>query len=147
MASLIEVITFYFSATGLIKRSTCAGDENLDEMFKKELARRNINSVDDIKDKQSTKTRTGSTPPPQFQNDMQGQLERSRQLNSEGLEGLIPRATELVKLGLSFFLAFGPFIIAVVLASAAIYAVSSIRLYTDFIVKNIPIDTVTDSVP
>ena len=94
-------------------------------MFKKELARRNINSVDDIKDKPSTKTRTGSTPPPQFQNDMQGQLERSRQLNSEGLEGLIPRATELAKLGLSFFLAFGPFIIAVVLASAAIYAVSS----------------------
>jgi len=87
-------------------------------MFKKELEKRRINSVDDIKDTPTTKT---TTPPPLFQND--DQLERSRKLNSEGLEGLIPRASALVQLGLSFFLAFGPFIIAVILASAAIYAV------------------------
>lgn len=98
-------------------------------MFKKELERRRINSVDDIKDKPSNKTKTGtSTPPPLFQNDVPEQLERSRKLNSEGLEGLIPRASALVKLGLSFFLAFGPFIIAVILASGAIYAVR----YTNF---------------
>ena len=51
------------------------------------------------------------------------QLQRSRDLNSEGLEGFLPRATELLKLGLSFFLAFGPFIVAVALAFAAINSV------------------------
>ncbi|KAL4535173.1 hypothetical protein Ndes2526B_g06078 [Nannochloris sp. 'desiccata'] len=96
------------------------GGDSLDEMFKKELKKRRINTVDDIKDTPNTKT---TTPPPLFQNDTTDQLERSRKLNSEGLEGLIPRASALVQLGLSFFLAFGPFIIAVILASAAIYAV------------------------
>lgn len=89
----------------------------MDEMFKKELEKRRINTVDDIKDTKTT------TPPPLFQNDTTDQLERSRKLNSEGLEGLIPRASALAQLGLSFFLAFGPFIVAVILASAAIYAV------------------------
>jgi hypothetical protein len=89
-------------------------------MFKKELKKRRISSVDDIKDTPNTRT---TTPPPLFQAGTENQLERSRQLNSEGLEGLIPRAGSLVQLGLSFFLAFGPFIIAVILASGAIYAV------------------------
>ena len=38
-------------------------------------------------------------------------------------QGLPSRASELLKLGLSFFLAFGPFIAAVVLASLAVYSV------------------------
>jgi hypothetical protein len=115
------ITSLKFTASQLIKRSTCAGGENLDEMFKKELEKRRINSVDDIKDKPNTTT---TTPPPMFQNDpTEDQLERSRKLNSEGLEGLIPRASALVQLGLSFFLAFGPFIIAVILASTAIYAI------------------------
>jgi len=41
--------------------------------------------------------------------EMEDQLEKSRKLNSEGLEGLIPRASELLKLGGSQFLAFLPF--------------------------------------
>jgi len=45
------------------------------------------------------------------------QLERSRKLNSEGLEGLIPRATELVKLGGSFWVAFWPFMAAIIAAT------------------------------
>ena len=44
-------------------------------------------------------------------------------MSSEGLEGLLPRASVLLQLGVSSFLAFGPFIVAVVLSFAAIYAV------------------------
>lgn len=39
------------------------------------------------------------------------------------LQGLIPRATELLKLGVTFFLAFLPFIAVVSLAFGAIYFV------------------------
>ena len=39
------------------------------------------------------------------------------------MQGFLPRATELLKLGLSFFLAFGPFILVVSLAFGGIYAV------------------------
>jgi len=45
---------------------------------------------------------------------LEDQLEKSRKLNSEGLEGLIPRATELLKLGGGQFLAFLPFMGAAV---------------------------------
>mmetsp|Transcript_24708 Transcript_24708/g.80813 ORF Transcript_24708/g.80813 Transcript_24708/m.80813 type:complete len:225 (+) Transcript_24708:19-693(+) len=41
---------------------------------------------------------------------LQGQLARSRALQSEGIEGLIPRATELIKLGGASFLSFFPLI-------------------------------------
>lgn len=101
-------------------------------MFKRELERRQIASVDDIPDQPSPSSpppsfqRRSSTPPPPFaggSDDVPPQLQRSRELNSEGLEGLIPRATALVQLGGSFFLAFGPFILGVVLAFWAIYAV------------------------
>jgi hypothetical protein len=134
-------------------------------LFKKELERRQISSVDDIVDAPSGSGRRGgfSTPPPDYaRTATDSQLERSRALNSEGLvrwwrrahtrppaprspparprqppltplptnaprvdlqEGLIPRVTELVKLGGSFFLAFGPFIVGVALAFACVYAV------------------------
>lgn len=78
----------------------------------KELQKRQINSIDDIKEKplarQARPFANNPDPPPQ--------LIKSRQLGSEGLEGLIPRASELIKLGVSFFLAFGPFIVAVIAA-------------------------------
>ena len=110
----------------------------MDEMFKKELERRQINSVDDIPEQPSSSTQTGTTPqspfgqrstatpPPPFagrNDEVPPQLQKSRELNSEGLEGLIPRVSALLQLGGSFFLAFGPFIIGVVLAFGAIYAV------------------------
>jgi len=45
------------------------------------------------------------------------QLQRSRRLNSEGLEGLIPRAEELVKTGFyGGFVAFLPWMVAVIVA-------------------------------
>lgn len=39
------------------------------------------------------------------------------------VQGLIPRGSELLKLGLSFFLAFIPFILVISLAFGGIYAV------------------------
>uniref|UniRef100_A0ACD5WWD3 Uncharacterized protein n=1 Tax=Avena sativa TaxID=4498 RepID=A0ACD5WWD3_AVESA len=50
-----------------------------------------------------------------------GQRERSMSLNSEGLEGLVPRAKVLVSLGGTFFLAFGPLIIVIVSLFAGVY--------------------------
>ncbi|KAL9244755.1 hypothetical protein vseg_018489 [Gypsophila vaccaria] len=49
------------------------------------------------------------------------QREQSMALNSEGLEGLIPRAKLLLTLGGTFFLAFWPLIIATVASTAALY--------------------------
>ncbi|TVU24775.1 hypothetical protein EJB05_27232, partial [Eragrostis curvula] len=50
-----------------------------------------------------------------------GQRERSMALNSEGLEGLIPRAKLLLSLGGTFFLAFGPLILVTVSLFAGLY--------------------------
>eukprot|EP00798_Chlamydomonas_sp_ICE-L_P030417 gene30417-35422_t len=52
-----------------------------------------------------------------------GQRDKSMALVSEGLEGLIPRATELIKLGGSFFLAFAPLLVAAILTFGGVYAV------------------------
>ncbi|KAK9677343.1 hypothetical protein RND81_11G137800 [Saponaria officinalis] len=49
------------------------------------------------------------------------QREQSMALNSEGLEGLIPRAKLLLTLGGTFFLAFWPLILATVSTTAALY--------------------------
>lgn len=79
----------------------------------KELQKRNISSVDDI---DLIEEERNLLQQPFARNDPPPQLTKSRSIGGEGLEGLIPRATELIKLGLSFFLAFGPFIVAVTLA-------------------------------
>ena len=95
-----------------------SGADDAAARFSAELSRRRIASIDDIKDRPA--------PPPGFARDAElssGQLERSQRLNAEGLEGLIPRGTELLKLGLSFFLAFGPFILGVALATAIVWSV------------------------
>lgn len=51
----------------------------------------------------------------------EGQLARSRALQSEGLEGLIPRARALLTLGTTFFLSFGPLIAAVIVFTGGIF--------------------------
>eukprot|EP00239_Pterosperma_sp_CCMP1384_P008494 CAMPEP_0197859712 /NCGR_PEP_ID=MMETSP1438-20131217/34520_1 /TAXON_ID=1461541 /ORGANISM="Pterosperma sp., Strain CCMP1384" /LENGTH=248 /DNA_ID=CAMNT_0043476317 /DNA_START=153 /DNA_END=899 /DNA_ORIENTATION=+ len=61
--------------------------------------------------------------------EMDNQLEKSRLLNSEGIEGFPTRAGELLKLGGSFFLAFGPFIGGVVILFLVVY----FALGSDFI--------------
>ncbi|KAF8694485.1 hypothetical protein HU200_038230 [Digitaria exilis] len=50
-----------------------------------------------------------------------GQRERSMALNSEGLEGLVPRAKLLLSLGGTFFLAFGPLILVTISVFAGLY--------------------------
>ncbi|CAM0873729.1 unnamed protein product [Alopecurus aequalis] len=50
-----------------------------------------------------------------------GQRERSMALNSEGIEGLVPRAKLLLSLGGTFFLAFGPLIIVTASLFAGLY--------------------------
>ncbi|KAK4340141.1 hypothetical protein RND71_041603 [Anisodus tanguticus] len=49
------------------------------------------------------------------------QREQSMALNSEGLEGLIPRAKLLLTLGGTFFLAFWPLILVTIAAFSALY--------------------------
>ncbi|CAN1760753.1 hypothetical protein LINPERHAP1_LOCUS7651 [Linum perenne] len=55
---------------------------------------------------------------------LSNQRERSMALNSEGLEGLIPRARVLLTTGGTFFLGFGPLILVTVGFFSALYLVS-----------------------
>ncbi|KAL8554765.1 hypothetical protein ACS0TY_002820 [Phlomoides rotata] len=52
---------------------------------------------------------------------LSNQRETSMALNSEGLEGLIPRAKLLLTLGGTFFLAFWPLILVTVVSFSAVY--------------------------
>ncbi|KAK3002094.1 hypothetical protein RJ639_022549 [Escallonia herrerae] len=52
---------------------------------------------------------------------LSNQRERSMALNSEGLEGLVPRAKLLLTLGGTFFLAFWPLILITVASFTALY--------------------------
>lgn len=112
-------------------------------LFQRELQKRNISSVDDIQDVQdiqdsppSGRARADASssyvPPPQFasgfgpadeEDDGVGgdQLARSRRIGSEGLDGLIPRGSQLLTLGATSFLAFGPFILFVLISFGAVY--------------------------
>lgn len=104
-------------------------------MFAEEIKRRGLDSVDmaDIgRDSKGAATSTSTSKSP-FQSatktrtadtNVSGgdQRQRSIALVNEGLEGLIPRASELLKLGGSVFLAFVPFILAISLAFGGIYA-------------------------
>ncbi|KAK9908275.1 hypothetical protein WJX75_005342 [Coccomyxa subellipsoidea] len=95
------------------------GEDSTESLFLKELKRRGLSSR---KTESESTARTTTSAPPSPPNEVQrSQLEVSRALNSEGLEGLIPRAKELLKLGLSFFLAFGPLILAFVGLAATLY--------------------------
>ncbi|KHN23180.1 hypothetical protein glysoja_044496 [Glycine soja] len=52
---------------------------------------------------------------------LDNQRERSMALNSEGLEGLVPRAKLLLTIGGTFFLGFGPLILIIVATFSALY--------------------------
>ncbi|KAK7280233.1 hypothetical protein RJT34_25295 [Clitoria ternatea] len=56
-----------------------------------------------------------------IERNLDNQRERSMALNSEGLEGLVPRAKLLLTLGGTFFLGFWPLILAVVASFSALY--------------------------
>lgn len=128
----------------VIVRSGSEDDRQIEAAFEQELRRRGMGSGSFSEEEAAARaaaprspfdqepagsrqqSRTGPRPPPSFRADedeVPPQLAKSRALNSEGLEGFLPRAWELLKLGGSFFLAFAPFILAVSLAFSAIYFV------------------------
>ncbi|XP_065872459.1 uncharacterized protein [Euphorbia lathyris] len=112
------------------------GDEPPESLFMKELKRRGMNPTQLLEE--STKSSYGAgdemkigeeardffkrnTVSTGFDQSLSNQRERSMALNSEGLEGLIPRAKLLLTLGGTFFLAFWPLILSTVGFFSAVY--------------------------
>jgi hypothetical protein len=128
-------------------------ERSYEDLFKDEIARRGLNgggvTSSSPAGTTSSRNRTGSSSSSQSSNPFQqptprgsipgsrsregpssgdvdresGQRERSIAMVNEGLEGLIPRASQLLQLGGSVFLAFAPFILAISLLFSGIYFV------------------------
>ncbi|KDP44553.1 hypothetical protein JCGZ_16386 [Jatropha curcas] len=112
------------------------GEEPPESLFMKELKRRGMTPTslleetsrgsygvqDEIKigeeDRGFPKRNAVST---EFDKGISNQRERSMALNSEGLEGLIPRAKLLLTLGGTFFLGFWPLILLTVAFFSGLY--------------------------
>ncbi|KAH1190894.1 hypothetical protein GmHk_20G058320 [Glycine max] len=112
------------------------GEEPPESLFMKELKRRGMTPtslLDDYKqsdygldeevyvneeDRGFPKRKAVST---NVERSLDNQRERSMALNSEGLEGLIPRAKLLLTIGGTFFLGFGPLILIIVATFSALY--------------------------
>ncbi|KAK4739893.1 hypothetical protein R3W88_003590 [Solanum pinnatisectum] len=111
------------------------GDEPPESLFMKELRRRGMNPTSlleetntNIKDDEETKSREEdggfyrrNALSTDSGRNLTNQREQSMALNSEGLEGLIPRAKLLLTLGGTFFLAFWPLILVTIAAFLALY--------------------------
>ncbi|CAF2216363.1 uncharacterized protein LOC103832899 [Brassica rapa] len=111
------------------------GEEPPESLFMKELKRRGMTptsllqdyevDVDEIKtggkDTRNSSSKTTATTTPPFDQSLLNQRERSLALNSEGLEGLIPRARILLTIGGTFFLGFWPLIVLTLGAFSALY--------------------------
>ncbi|GKV26522.1 hypothetical protein SLEP1_g35809 [Rubroshorea leprosula] len=113
------------------------GEERPESLFMKELKKRGItptSSLEDAKrgnyvvdkemkvgDEEGGGFSKGNAVSTDYERNLTNQREESMQLNSEGLEGLIPRAKLLLSLGGTFFLAFGPLILVTVAFFSAIY--------------------------
>ncbi|KAG5625289.1 hypothetical protein H5410_010507 [Solanum commersonii] len=111
------------------------GEEPPESLFMKELRRRGMNPTSlleetntNIKEDEETKSmeedggfyRRNALSTDSGRN-LTNQREQSMALNSEGLEGLIPRAKLLLTLGGTFFLAFWPLILVTIAAFLALY--------------------------
>ncbi|XP_004496810.1 uncharacterized protein [Cicer arietinum] len=112
------------------------GEEPPESLFMKELKRRGMTPTSLLEDYKQTNygvdeevfvneenrgfpnRKTVST---NVERGLDNQRERSMALNSEGLEGLVPRAKLLLTLGGTFFLAFGPLILITVALFSALY--------------------------
>lgn len=100
--------------------------ERPETLFMRELAKRKKLGQDLGIKETDTKTKEEEssgkkTQPVKDERDTTDQRKRSMALNSEGLDGLVPRGQELVKLGGSFWLSLWPLIIASLLAFGAAY--------------------------
>ncbi|KAJ4963365.1 hypothetical protein NE237_023304 [Protea cynaroides] len=112
-----------------------SSDEPPESLFMKELRRRGMTSTslkdgnrstygidEEIKleeDGRGFSKRNAVLP--DFEESLSNQRERSMALNSEGLEGLIPRAKLLLTIGGTFFLGFGPLILVTITFFSALY--------------------------
>ncbi|XP_047334957.1 uncharacterized protein LOC124938541 isoform X2 [Impatiens glandulifera] len=110
-------------------------NEPPESLFMKELKRRGMNSSSLFEE--SNKTSYGdeelkfreedgnyfkqNVMSTDYGRNLSNQREQSMALNSEGLEGLIPRAKVLLSIGGTFFLAFGPLIILTVAIFFGLY--------------------------
>uniref|UniRef100_A0A7N0UEA2 Uncharacterized protein n=1 Tax=Kalanchoe fedtschenkoi TaxID=63787 RepID=A0A7N0UEA2_KALFE len=112
------------------------GEEPPESLFMKELRRRGMTPTSLLEESKrgaievdqdpKSKHKNGgvsmrSTVSTNFEQNLSDQRERSMSLNSEGLEGLIPRAKLLLTLGGTFFLAFRPLILATIAIFSALY--------------------------
>ncbi|KAJ8768903.1 hypothetical protein K2173_023898 [Erythroxylum novogranatense] len=115
------------------------GQELPESLFMKELKRRGLNPTslleettrsnygleDEMKlgeeDGGFSKRNAVSTNQKEIDQNLLNQRERSMALNSEGLEGLIPRAKLLLSIGGTFFLGFWPLILVTVAFSSGLY--------------------------
>lgn len=112
------------------------GEEPPESLFMKELKRRGMNPTSLVEDSKRTiyeveegvkfKEEDGgfsmrNAVSTDYDKSLSGQRERSMMLNSEGLEGLIPRAKVLLTIGGTFFFGFGPLILITIALFCALY--------------------------
>ncbi|CAE5959797.1 unnamed protein product [Arabidopsis arenosa] len=120
------------SSSALNGDNQSKGEEPPESLFMKELKRRGMTPTSLLQDYEvdqdeiKTGKETGNTPKatattPAFDKSLLNQRERSLALNSEGLEGLIPRARILLTIGGTFFLGFWPLIVLTLGAFSALY--------------------------
>lgn len=109
-----------------------SGEESPETLFMKELAKRGTPPLGKESGALGTDTKTkeeevknassaSSSSKWKDEREQTDQRQRSMALNSEGLDGLIPRGQELVKLGGTFWLSFWPLIAASLAAFVASY--------------------------
>ncbi|KAH7661000.1 hypothetical protein IHE45_15G033500 [Dioscorea alata] len=109
------------------------GEEKPESLFMKELKRRGMTQRSLLEEREAEveeeggvgergrgKRRNGVAEA-DFSKAVLNQREKSMALNSEGLEGLIPRAKLLLTIGGTFFLGFWPLILITVSSFAALY--------------------------
>lgn len=110
------------------------GEEPPESLFTKELKRRGLNPTslleasnekvyeDDTKiKKEDIDLARKNTVSTEFGRSLYYQREQSMVLNSEGIEGLIPRAKLLLTLGGTFFLGLWPLILVIIAFFSALY--------------------------
>lgn len=124
----IRVTVMRFGGGPQDKKSGGEGDSP-ETLFMKELAKRKklgptpmeTKTKESSEDDSETTNKKKSEPKWTDEREKSDQRQRSMALNSEGLDGLIPRGQELVKLGASFWLSFWPLIAASLVAFVASY--------------------------
>ncbi|KAF3323777.1 hypothetical protein FCM35_KLT12508 [Carex littledalei] len=102
------------------------GEEPPESLFLKELKRRGMTpgsllEKDIAESEKETDSKAGPISGLEFEKGISDQRKRSMALNSEGLEGLIPRAKLLLSIGSTFFLGFWPLMTVAIGLFAILY--------------------------